>query len=44
MVTAQNLITVGAVRALHRLGRQHQIALVRIDDISLSDLLVRGSP
>ena len=37
--TAQNLITVGAVRALQRLGRQHDIALVGFDDVVLADLL-----
>lgn len=42
VIGAQNLITIGVVRALHRLGRQHEIALVGIDDISLSDLLVPG--
>ena len=42
LVSGQNLITIGAVRALHRLGRQHEIALVGFDDISLADLLVPG--
>ena len=37
--TAQNLITVGAVRALQRLGRQHDVALVGFDDVVLADLL-----
>jgi LacI family transcriptional regulator len=36
---AQNLITVGAIRALHRLGRQREIALVGFDDFPLADLL-----
>jgi LacI family transcriptional regulator len=39
LFTAQNLITVGAVRALRRLGLQHGVALVGFDDIPLGDLL-----
>jgi LacI family transcriptional regulator len=39
LFTAQNLITIGAVRALQRLGRQHEIALVGFDDVLLADLL-----
>ena len=35
----RNLITVGAVRALHRLGRHHSVALVGFDDFPLADLL-----
>jgi len=37
--TAQNLITIGAVRALQQLGRQHDVALVGFDDVVLADLL-----
>jgi LacI family transcriptional regulator len=37
--TAQNLITVGAVRALQQLGRQHDVAVVGFDDVVLADLL-----
>jgi LacI family transcriptional regulator len=37
--TAQNLITVGAVRALWQRGVQHQVALVGFDDLMLADLL-----
>ena len=37
--TAQNLITIGAVRALQQLGRQHNVALVGFDDVVLADLL-----
>lgn len=37
--SAQNLITVGAVRALQQLGRQHNVALVGFDDVVLADLL-----
>jgi LacI family transcriptional regulator len=40
--TAQNLITIGAYRALRRLGLQHRVALVGFDDIMLSDLLDPG--
>ena len=36
---AQNLITIGVVRALHRIGRQHSVALVGFDDFMLADLL-----
>ncbi len=36
---AQNTITIGAVRALRRLGRQHAVALVGFDDFPLADLL-----
>ena len=36
---AQNLITMGIARALHQLGRQHDIALVGFDDFSMADAL-----
>jgi LacI family transcriptional regulator len=36
---AQNLITIGAVRALRRLGRQQRVALIGFDDFPLADLL-----
>ena len=39
---SQNLVTIGAVRALHRLGRQHDVALVGFDDLPLVDLLDPG--
>lgn len=39
---AQNLVTEGAVRALHVAGRQHQVALVGFDDIPFADLLDPG--
>jgi LacI family transcriptional regulator len=42
LVTGQNLITIGSVRALHRLGRHRRIALVGFDDIPLADLLDPG--
>jgi LacI family transcriptional regulator len=38
----QNLIAIGAVRALRMLGRQHEIALVGFDDVMLGDLLDPG--
>jgi LacI family transcriptional regulator len=40
--TAQNLVTIGAVRALRRLGREHEIALLGFDDFLLADLLSPG--
>ena len=36
---ARHVITIGAMRALRRLGRQHRIALVGFDDFPLADLL-----
>jgi LacI family transcriptional regulator len=36
---AQNLITIGALRALHEVGRHHDVALVGFDDFSLADLV-----
>lgn len=42
LVSGQNLITIGALRALHQLGRQHAIALIGIDDLPLADLLDPG--
>ncbi len=37
--TGQNLLTIGGVRALHRRGREREIALIGFDDISLADML-----
>jgi LacI family transcriptional regulator, galactose operon repressor len=37
--TAQNLLTIGGVRALRRMGREHEIALVGFDDVSLAEVL-----
>jgi LacI family transcriptional regulator len=37
--TAQNLVTIGALRALRELGLEHTTALVGFDDIELADLL-----
>ena len=39
LFTAQNMLTVGAVRALRARGLQHEVALVGFDDFLLSDLL-----
>jgi LacI family transcriptional regulator len=39
---SQNLITIGAVRALRRLGRRDEVALVGFDDFPLADLLDPG--
>jgi LacI family transcriptional regulator len=36
LFTSQNLITIEVLRALHRLGRQREIALVGFDDIELA--------
>lgn len=35
----QNMLTIGAIRALRRLGLQHETALVGFDDVLLADLL-----
>lgn len=42
LFTAQNLLTIGALRALHATGRQHEVALVGFDDMPLADLLQPG--
>lgn len=39
LFTSQNLITIGAIRALRTLGLQHSVALVGFDDFVLADLL-----
>ena len=39
LFTGQNLITIGAIRALRRLGLHHQVALLGFDDVLLADLL-----
>lgn len=39
LFTAQNLITIGAVRALRQLGLHQRVALVGFDDVQLADLL-----
>jgi LacI family transcriptional regulator len=42
LFTAQNLVTIGAVRALHRLGLQRLVAVVGFDDFLTADLLSPG--
>lgn len=42
LFTAQNNITIGAIRALYRRGMQHRVALVGFDDIPLADILSPG--
>ncbi len=39
LFTAQNLVTIGALQALRRMGRQHEVAVVGFDDFLLADLL-----
>lgn len=40
--TSQNLVTIGAIRALRELGLHREIALVGFDDIPLGDMLDPG--
>ena len=42
LFAGQNLITIGAYRALRHLGLQRKIALVGFDDVELADLLEPG--
>ena len=42
LFTSQNMITIGAIRALHALGRQHEIALIGFDDVMLADVISPG--
>ena len=42
LFTSQNMITIGAIRALHHLGLQHQVALIGFDDLTLADTLSPG--
>jgi LacI family transcriptional regulator len=42
LFTSQNLVTIGAVRALRRVGLQHDVALVGFDDFPLADLVEPG--
>lgn len=39
---AQNYVTMGACRALHHAGRQHDVALVGFDDFPMADVLDPG--
>jgi LacI family transcriptional regulator len=42
LFTSQNMVTLGALRALHGLGLQHTVALVGLDDLQLAELLQPG--
>ena len=42
LFAGQNLITIGAIRALRELGLQHSVALVGFDDVTLGDLVEPG--
>lgn len=42
LFASQNMVLLGAIRALHALGRHEQIALVGFDDLPLADLLRPG--
>jgi LacI family transcriptional regulator len=39
IVSGQNLITVGAVHALRKMGRHHSTAVIGFDDVELGDLI-----
>src|SRR4051794_25805989 len=39
LFTGQNLITIEALRALHRAGRQREIALIGFDDVPLAEAI-----
>lgn len=39
LFTSQNLVSIGAIRALHDLGLQHEVAMVGFDDLFLADML-----
>jgi len=42
LFTAQNLITIGAIRALRKRAAQHRIAVVGFDDVTLADMVEPG--
>ena len=42
LFTSQNLVTIGAIRALHQLGLQQRVAIVGFDDLVLADVLKPG--
>ena len=42
LICGQNRVTIGALHALHALGRQGTIALVGFDDVALGDFLSPG--
>lgn len=39
LFTAQNLLTLGAIRALRKCELQHRVALIGFDDLTLADVL-----
>ena len=39
LFASQNLVSIGAIRALHGLGLQHEVAMVGFDDLFLADML-----
>jgi len=42
LFTSQNLVTIGAIEALHSAGRQHEVALVGFDDVPMAAALEPG--
>lgn len=42
LFASQNLVTVGATKALHQLGLEHTVALVGFDDFVLAEILTPG--
>lgn len=42
LITARNTVTIGAVRALHQLKKQHEVALIGFDDLDLAEDLEPG--
>jgi LacI family transcriptional regulator len=42
LVTAQNFVTMGAVRALHAMGIEQRVAHIGFDDIEMSDVVRPG--
>jgi LacI family transcriptional regulator len=42
LFTAQNIVTMGALQALHELGLQHHVALVSFDDVDLANAVEPG--
>jgi LacI family transcriptional regulator len=42
LFTAQNLVTIGAMRSLRELGLQHEIAVVGFDDVTLGEMVEPG--
>lgn len=39
LFTAQHFVTIGAIRALHGLGLQHEVAMIGFDEVELGDVL-----